>query len=237
MVFGIATNVVPAEEKWVADEIFMQMSEMRKDIRQLQQQVALLEEKLAERETKLAPISLNGSEKMTLGKQDAALAIVEFSDYECPYCAKHYRNVLPKLKERFIDRGTVKYVLKDFPLDFHEYAKPASLAARCAGEQGQYWAMHDAVFANKGEASDEVIVAVSREKKLDLAALKKCLDDPKQASDVEKDIALGTQLGVQGTPAFIVGRVKGNFVVDYKKLDGVQSFETFAGMIESLNKK
>lgn len=233
---GLNTNVGQAQEKWVADEIFLQMSEMRKEIKQLQQKVTSLEQKLTNAQPKQPPIPLAGLEEMTLGKQDAAIAIVEFSDYECPYCAKHYKNVLPKLRERYIDKGSVKYLMKDFPLEFHAHAKKASLAARCAGEQGHYWAMHDAIFETKGQASDELIDEVVKKNKLDGKALKTCLDEPAQLSKVESDIALGSRLGVNGTPAFLIGKIKDKQLVDYQRFDGVQSFETFVGMIDKLKK-
>lgn len=225
-----------ADEKWVADEIFTQMSEMRKEIGSLKGRVADLEQKLTESKPKLIPIPLVGNESMTLGKADATIAILEFSDYECPFCGKHYKNVFPKLRESYIDKGKVKYVMKDFPLDFHAHAKKASLAARCAGEQKQYWAMHDAIFEARGQASDELIASVAQQHKLDESALKKCLDDPAQLIKVQNDIALGSRLGVNGTPAFLIGRIKDKQLVDYRRFDGMQSFETFVAAIDSLKK-
>ncbi|WP_426991522.1 DsbA family protein [Methylomonas sp. CM2] len=230
---GLAAD---ADEKWVADEIFTQMSEMRKEIGALKEKIATLEQKISEGKPKSSPIPLAGSEAMTLGKADAGIAILEFSDYECPFCGKHYKNVLPKLRESYIDKGKVKYVMKDFPLDFHAHAKKASLAARCAGEQKQYWAMHDAIFEARGQASDELIASVAQQYKLDESALKKCLDDPAQLTKVQNDIALGSRLGVNGTPAFLIGRIKDKQLVDYRRFDGMQSFETFVAAIDSLKK-
>lgn len=226
-----------AEEKWVADEIFTQLSEMRKEIGQLKEKVAGLEQKLAEVQPKALPISLAGTENMTLGKADARIAVVEFSDYECPYCAKHYKNVLPKLRERYIDKGVIRYVMKDFPLEFHAHAKNAALATRCAGEQKQYWAMHDAIFEAKGQFSDELLADVANRHKLDSAALKLCMDDPAQLARVQNDMGLGSRLGVNGTPAFMIGRInKDKQLVEYRRFDGVQSFETFESMIDGLKK-
>ncbi|OAI20172.1 hypothetical protein A1359_21320 [Methylomonas lenta] len=236
LIFCVPTNMVHAEEKWVADEIFMQMSEMRKEIGQLKEKVAGLEQKLSDQQPKAAPVPLTGTESMSLGKADAKIAIIEFSDYECPFCAKHYKNVLPKLRERYIDKGRVKYVMMDFPLEFHAHAKKASLATRCAGEQGQYWVMHDAIFEARGQASDEVIDQVVKKHKLDAKKLETCLDDPKQLAKVQSDITLGSRLGVNGTPAFLIGKIKDKQLVDYQRFDGVQSFETFVAMIDGLSK-
>lgn len=234
--WNILVNVAQAEEKWVADEIFMQMSEMRKEIQQLQKKVTGLEQKLTEQQPKLEVISLAGTEKMTLGKPEASIAILEFSDYECPFCTKHYQKVLPKLRERYIDKGIVQYVMKDFPLEFHANAKKASLSARCAGEQNHYWAMHNVIFDAHGQISDELINKAVKTQGLDNKAFKQCVGNPLQLVAVEKDIALGTRLGINGTPAFVIGKIKDKQLITYKRIDGVQSFETFAGIIDSFNK-
>lgn len=236
VIWAVSANIAHAEEKWVADEIFMQMSELRKEIGQLKGTVASLEQRLAEAYPEAAPIPLAGTEAMTLGQADAEIAVFEFSDYECPFCAKHYKNVLPKLRQRYIDKGVVKYVMKDFPLEFHGHAKKAALATRCAGEQKQYWPMHDAIFEARGQATDELVSDVAKRHKLDQSALKQCMDDPAQLAKVESDIALGSRLGVNGTPAFLIGRVKDKQLVGYKRFDGMQPFETFAGIIDGLKK-
>ncbi|MDD5125541.1 DsbA family protein [Methylovulum sp.] len=237
--WSLAASASQAEEKWVADELFLQLADMRKAVQQLQQKVSVLEQQLADRQPKLAAIDLAGSERMTLGKPGAAIAILEFSDYECPYCAKHYKNVLPKLRERYIDKGMVKYVMKDFPLDFHAHAhaKKASLSARCAGEQGHYWAMHKAIFEARGQVTDQLTDSVIRQEKLDASVFKRCLDNPAQLAAIEQDRALGARVGISGTPAFLVGTVKGKQLINYQRFDGVQSFETFADMIERVNKQ
>jgi protein-disulfide isomerase len=236
VVWAVLGNVAQADDKWVADEIFMQMSDMRKEIVQLKERVADLEQKLVDRQPKLSAIPLNGSENMVIGKSDAKAAIIEFSDYECPYCAKHYKNVLPALRKAYIDKGAVKYVMKDFPLEFHAHAKKASLAARCAGEQGHYWPMHDAIFEARGQASDSLVDNVVKQVKLDGVALKQCLEDPAQLAKVEADIALGAKLGINGTPSFLVGRIKDKQLVDYRRLDGLQSLEAFVGILDGFKK-
>ncbi len=228
--------VTQAEDKWVADEIFLQMSEMRKEIQLLQQKVATLEQSIAKQQPNLAAIDLAGTNKLSIGKQDASIAILEFSDYECPYCAKHYKNVLPKLRESYINTGKVKYVMKDFPLEFHAHAKAASLATRCAGEQNQYWPMHNAIFEAKGQATEQLVNDAIKKLKLNEKKFKSCLEDPKQTTDIENDIALGASLGVTGTPAFVVGIVKDKKLINYKRVDGVQSFETFVSIINGLKK-
>ncbi|WP_445370982.1 DsbA family protein [Methylomonas sp. HW2-6] len=228
---------VSAEEGWVADEVFTQLSEMRKEIGQLKDKVFALEQKLVQSQPKAEPISLAGAANISSAKASPNIAVVEFSDYECPFCAKHNKNVLPKLRERYIDKGVIQYVMMDFPLEFHAHAKMAALATRCAGEQKQYWPMHDAIFEAKGQVNDELLAEVVSRHKLDLAVLRKCMDDPVQLDKLQSDIALGSSLGVNGTPAFLIGKInKNKQLVEYRRFDGVQSFETFASMIDSLKK-
>ena len=235
-IFSLMAGVCRAEEKWVADEIFLQMSEMRKSIQALQNQVNDLARKVNDLTPRKPGIPLAGTEKMTMGRQDAGVAVIEFSDFECPFCAKHYKKVLPKLRKTYFDSGIVKYLMKDFPLAFHGEAKKAAVAARCAGEQGKYWAMHDGIFEAQGKLGDETYIAGAEKLGLKMDKFRACLNDPVQAKRVDEDMALGEKLGVQGTPAFFIGRVKDGALTDYQRLDGVQSFETFAGVIDGLVK-
>lgn len=229
------TKLGYTEEKWVADEIFLQMSEMKQQIQQLQQKVTLLEQQLAVQPS-VAPIAFPDSDKMSEGKQQATIGIIEFSDYECPFCGKHYQGVLPKLREDYINKGIVKYVMKDFPLEFHTHAKQASLSGRCAAEQGKYWDMHNLIFEARGQVTDPFIKTAVTQLGLDSEAFNKCLAQPEQLESIKNDIALGTSLGVTGTPSFLVGIIKNKQLINYKRLVGVQSYETFANTIKNLNK-
>lgn len=228
-------TVSHAEDKWVADEIFLQMSEMREQIQQLQVKVAGLEQQLGGQPS-AAPVSLHGSENMSEGKAHAQIVIIEFSDYECPFCGKHYQTVLPKLRESYIDKGLVKYVMKDFPLEFHSHAKLASLSGRCAAEQKKFWPMHNLIFDEHGQVTEEFVANAASQLNLDITAFNKCLADPEQMEKIKQDITLGASLGINGTPAFLVGTIKNKQVINYKRLVGVQSFETFANIIDNLNK-
>lgn len=235
-VASCAINTAHAGQAWVADEIFLQMAELRKEIKQLQDKVSDLERQAAGQPVKADPIPLAGTGNTALGKADAAIAIVEFSDYECPYCAKHNATVLPKLLESYIDKGLVQYIVKDFPLEFHAHAKRAALSARCAGEQGKFRAMHDAIFEARGQVSDEWLDTVIKQQKLAGAAFKHCLENPNTLVAIEQDRVLGLRVGINGTPAFLIGTVKNRQLTDYQRLSGAQPLEAFATIIKSLNK-
>jgi len=161
---------------------------------------------------------------VVLGDAEAPVTIVEFSDYQCPFCARHFQETWPQLKAEFVDTGRVRYVFKDLPItSIHPQAPKAHEAARCAGEQGAYWAMHDRLFAGQSEwagRSDHVAIfkRYAAELGLERAALDACLDSGRWASAVKTDLAEGAGLGVQGTPTF--------FINGYP-LVGAQPYETF----------
>jgi protein-disulfide isomerase len=141
------------------------------------------------------------------GNPDAKVVVVEFSDFQCPYCQRHVTETGPVLNERFVETGQVFWVFKHFPLTIHPQAPAAGAAAECAGDQGQFWEMHDLLFANSGEWSindpDPVFAAYAAQLGLDVDAFGACLTDLDAARRVDADITDGAQF-VQGTPTFIM---------------------------------
>ncbi len=157
------------------------------------------------------------------GSADATVTIIEFSDFECPYCGRFYTNTYSQIKEQYIDTGKVKYVFRDFPLNFHQKAQKASEAAECAGEQNKYWEMHDKLFENQGALDITSLKSHAVAIGLDADTFNTCLDSGKFASEVQKDLKEGQSYGVTGTPAFFIN---GQFI------SGAQPFEVFKKAIE-----
>jgi len=135
------------------------------------------------------------------GPQDAPIVIVEFADYECPYCQR-IDPELKKLQEEFA--GKVAVAFKDFPLPMHPHAEKAAEAARCAGEQGQFWNFHDMLFENHQKLELAQLKEYASALKLDAARFDQCLDAGEQAAAVRKDFAQGQRLGLTGTPSFFI---------------------------------
>ncbi|MFH1256350.1 MAG: DsbA family protein [Candidatus Diapherotrites archaeon] len=135
------------------------------------------------------------------GAADAKVTIVEFSDYQCPYCGKAEPTVEQILKDY---DGKVKLVFRDFPLSFHQYAQKASEASECAGEQGKFWEMHDMLFANQSNLTDAELKKYAADLGLDTAKFNSCLDSGAMASEVQKDFEDGQAAGVSGTPSFFI---------------------------------
>lgn len=160
-----------------------------------------------------------------LGDNDAPVIIVEYTDYQCPYCNRHAMETLPRLISEMIDAGRVRYIVKDFPLDsIHPEARSAAVAARCAAEQGAYWAMHDELFARQdewgglGEGATDVYSTIATELSLDSEAFAACLADGRYDAVIQANQDEGVALGVQGTPAFFINGFP---------ISGAQPFELF----------
>lgn len=157
------------------------------------------------------PVSFNDDVAATLGDPNAPVTIIEFTDYQCPYCARHATETFPGLLDEYIESGDVYYVIKDFPLDnIHPLARGAAAAARCAGDQDAYWEMHDELFArqqewaNAGGQSREVYVSIAAELGLDQSPFEQCLDSGAYDDAVEGNFSEGRALGVSATPTFFI---------------------------------
>ncbi len=152
-----------------------------------------------------------------LGKPDAPVTFVEFSDFQCPFCRRFYRESLSQLKEKYIKTGKVKFVYRDFPISsIHEMAEAYAQAGECANAQGKFWPMHDKIFDEQERRGSGTISGITvsdvkrwaREIGLDGTAFDQCLDSGKYAAEVAKDYQDGQALGVSGTPTvFINGRL------------------------------
>ena len=154
------------------------------------------------------------------GKADAPVTVVEFSDFQCPFCVRS-RPTVTKVRETYGDK--VRWVFRHFPLDFHAQAEKAGEAAACAGEQGQFWPMHDLLWANTAKLQVPDLKAHAATLGLDTAKFDECLDSGKLAGLVHADAEAGQGYGVSGTPAFFVNG---------RPLVGAQPFDTFAQVID-----
>jgi len=153
------------------------------------------------------------------GPKNAPVTIIEFSDYECPFCKKAEESVQQVLKA-YGDK--VRFVYRDFPLDMHANARPASEAAHCAQAQGKFWEYHNKLMASP-DVGPEKVKSIADEVKLDRAKFDACIAKQQFKADIDKDIADGTDVGVTGTPAFFInGRM----------ISGAEPFEKFKEIID-----
>ena len=143
----------------------------------------------------------------TLGDANAPVTIVEYSDYECPFCARFYSQTLGQLKREYIDTGKVKFVYKDFPLDFHQNAKPAAIAANCVFKElgdMKYFEYHDIIFENQQSLNAQNLKKWALEVGASQSAYDTCIKDPQMAAEVDEDMREGSSFGVSGTPSFLI---------------------------------
>jgi protein-disulfide isomerase len=170
-----------------------------------------------------------------LGQKDAPVTLIEFSDYQCPYCARFAQTTLLALKAEYIDTGKVRYVFRDFPLDrLHPHARKAAEAAHCAWEQGRYWEMHDLLFHNQQALQVDQLKGTARQLGLDPARFDACLERGKYAAEVQQDVEEGTAVGVRGTPGFVLGKTRAEDTIEGLFISGAQPLTTFRQAIERL---
>jgi protein-disulfide isomerase len=141
-----------------------------------------------------------------LGRPDAPLTMVEFTDLQCPFCRQFVMTSFDEIKKNWIDTGKLRYLSRDFPLDFHAQAMPAARAARCAGEQGKFWEMRLGLMRNANLLSADYITKTAAELKLESKAFAACSANGKYDAEIAAETAEGTRLGVGGTPTFLLGR-------------------------------
>ena len=172
----------------------------------------------------VAKVEVSIDDDAIKGDKNAPVTIVEFSDYECPFCVRFYSQTLNQIDEQYIKTGKVRLVYRDYPLSIHANAPKAGEAAECAGEQDKYYEMHDLLFENGVSGGVDSYKTFAGQIGLDQAKFDECLDSGAMASEVQKDFADGSAYGVQGTPAFFVNG---------KLISGAQPFPVFQQAIEA----
>ena len=159
-----------------------------------------------------------------LGEEDAPVTMVEFSDFQCPYCARFFEQTFPQLKENYIKTGKVKLAFRHLPLSFHQYAQKTAEASECANEQGKFWEYHDTVFNNQDQLSDTILSTWAGEIGLDVKKFDDCLESGKYKEKVQADSNDAGSYGVSGTPSFFING---------KLLVGAQPYEAFQQVIDA----
>ena len=167
------------------------------------------------------------------GKADAPLVLVEYTDYQCPFCQQFHNAAYPQIKTNYIDSGKVRFVSRDFPLDFHENARRAAGAARCAADQNKFWEMRHAMIVNADQLKADQLLTYAANVKLDVPKFKACLDSDKYRADIDKQIQEGMSAGVNGTPSFVLGRLEGDKLQGVR-LVGAQPYSAFDAKIQEM---
>jgi len=172
------------------------------------------------------------------GKATATLTMVEFSDFQCPFCGRHVSQTEPQLTKEYVDTGKLRVVFMDFPLEnIHKFAFKAAETARCAGEQGKFWEMHDQLFGSQKTPTDfSNWTAHATAVGLKMDEFDSCLSSGRHASDIRKDLALGQSAGVTGTPGFFLALTDpaSTKVKTVRFITGAQPYAAFKAQIDGL---
>jgi protein-disulfide isomerase len=206
------------------DEILRELREIKK---MLAEQKAKPAEPTAPAKVHLADVAPN-----VVGAPDAPVTLIEFTDYQCPFCKKFHERSWPEIKRRYVDTGKVRLVVRDLPLDFHSSAMPAALAARCAGEQGRFLTVFESLL-KAAELTPEVINFVVTASGVQPGPYQACIARPQLKQLVNADAAEAERLGINGTPGFVIAQKQGT-QLEGVLVVGAQPTEVFTSRIDAL---
>lgn len=169
-----------------------------------------------------APVRVATEGRPARGPEDAEVTMVEFVDFECPFCGDYARDTFPRVMREYGDR--IRYVSRHFPLDSHPHAADAAAAAECAHAQGRYWQLHERLFANQERLGTRGLAAQARRAGLDMDRYSACLHEPTTLGRVQTDLDEGRRYGVTGTPTFFI---------DGRIIRGAQPYEQIKAALDS----
>jgi len=212
-----------------ADEI---LNELRQ-IRQLLEKQAKAPGQPQGEQITRAKVNLDGF--AMLGSKDAPITMVEFTDYQCPFCQRFHLSTFGELKKNYIDTGKVRFYSRDMPLDFHPNALRAAQAARCGGEQGQFWSLRSVMGANPDKLDMDHILGFAADLKMDGTKLRTCVESEKYKDSVQTDVMEAMKLGATGTPTFVIGKSTPEGV-DGELMIGALPYPMFDAKLKELQK-
>lgn len=167
-----------------------------------------------------------------VGPKDSDVILVEFGDFQCPYCKRHLMGAAQQIHEKFILTNQLRYVFLDFPMEAkHPLAAKAAAAARCAEEQGEYWKMRNILYTNQKALHELFLVEHAKSAGLDEVAFDKCLQSGKYNAAIQQDQVVGRSLGIKGTPTFFLGINNGDEINLIRKIQGARPYEVFERVI------
>lgn len=181
------------------------------------------------------PLTVAG--RPSKGNPRAKLTLVEYSDYECPFCGQYVAQVYPQIDQAYIATNKINYVFKNFPIEqLHRQSLKAHVAAACAGDQRRYWEMHDRLFTDQRNLSLDRFVEIATMLKLDPVTFRACVESTKHEAMIREDVAEAQRGGVQGTPVFVLAYTdpKGQSITPLRVIVGAQPFEAFKEAIDAL---
>jgi protein-disulfide isomerase len=222
------------------------LANLKEDVQQLktqqQQILASLDElkKLLRARNELpavkVPDTMSVAGEPFRGEAGASLAIIEYADFECPFCRRFEHDTFPQIQDAYIGTGKVKYFYRDLPLPFHQHSMPAARAARCAAEQGKLWEMHDSLFSDPASLNTDDMDARAAKLGIDTTKLDACMASERFADVIQRSMNEASGMQISGTPTFVIGTLgaNGELVNVKKTIVGAFPFEAFKAVIDPL---
>lgn len=222
-----ANKTVTASPEAAADDTQKQILNELREIRMLLERQQGQPQAAAPPAAEKATVSNTG---YSLGSKDAPLTMVEFADYQCPFCKMFQSSVFTRLKKEYIDTGKVRFISRDLPLDMHTNALGAAQAARCAGEQDRFWQMRDLLMAHADNLAPAAITTHASQLGLDMQHFQSCIAEGRYIPAINADLAEANTAGILSTPTFVIGR-SGGSSLEGTKVAGAESFASFAKIL------
>jgi protein-disulfide isomerase len=235
---GLFPALAPAQPANDVGALRREIEELKTGQKEMQKNLQIIRDLLMGKQPPLEDVYISTVGAQSQGDATAKVTLIEFSDYQCPFCGRYANETYTKLIDQYVKTGKVRYVLRNFPLSqMHPLAEKAAEAAECAGEQGKYWEMHERLFKNQQALDAKEMTGHAAVLGLDQAKFQQCLEGGKFAAKVKADIADGTKLNVRGTPTFFFGYAddKGQSKVKaVKLLSGSQPLNEYTDILDNL---
>jgi protein-disulfide isomerase len=202
---------VPLGAQVQTDDLKQELESQRELLKEIQRDIQEIKESLARRTERRSPVNavVDPGASHFRGEPTAGLTLIEFSDYQCPFCARYVHDTYPQIETEYIQTGKLKSVFVDLPLEsLHKLAFMAAETTHCADEQGKYWPMHDRLFAN--QRALEPWNAHAQALSLDVAAFEQCMTSHRPADKIKARMAVANEIGLTVTPTFLLGRTDPN---------------------------
>lgn len=216
------------------------VEELKKEVEALKAAQAQLAKQVGgarpQQQARALPASIDLTGVPFKGSATAQVALVEYSDYECPFCIRHYQQVMPQIQQAYIDTNKIRYMFRDFPIDeLHPQSIRGHVAAHCATEQGKFWPMHERLFSKAGTHTPEELTKRASEVGLNASAFAACVAADKYSASIRQSTATAISMGASGTPFFIVGKFDPatNKLTPIKSIPGAFPYAQFQQYIDA----
>jgi protein-disulfide isomerase len=235
---ALLISLVQTSAAQTSEDLRKELEAIREGQKAIQRELAEIKKLLAgqQRVAEALPKTIDIANEPTRGSGTAQVALIEYSDYQCPFCGRYVTDTFPKIEQEYIRTGKIRYVFRDLPLTIHQQAFKAAEATHCAGEQGKFWEMHDRLFQNQKALGASDLSQHAQALGLNGERFQQCLESGRFAAAIQKDVSQANDAGISGTPTFLLGLVQPNSstVKIVKKIVGAKSYPDFKTSIDSL---